>query len=232
LRRVKLACLTLIFLMACSNPFTPTGVVQQGVVYSVRKGGARHSEFIYQVDTTITETQRFLWGSARDAVFPSDPPEPPTDMPDTPPPPIIAKKIGFRHVSYPSCETLAYQQAMELLRKGDFKEAFPKFTLFADLYPDSDLADNALYWAGECCYVQNLKGEALHFFKKVVSEYPMSNKVPDAMLKTALLYISMGERERGLHMLQTLINDFPSRPAVVGIARARLEKERWASVTH
>ena len=47
----------------------------------------------------------------------------------------------------------------------------------------AQLADNAQYWLGEAYYVNKSFPEALAAFQGVVSKYPQSRKVPDALVK-------------------------------------------------
>ncbi len=223
----KKAALGLIFLglclalTSCAPSFTPAGVGQQAALYAARKEGAKHSEFIYNMDQTITEAQLYLWHTFRENMLPYTPPVPPTEVEPLPP------VKGQKPPSPPSPQDLLYQEAMALLKKERYTLAFHKFTLLAQIYPASDLADNALYWAGECCYVQNMTGEALHFFQRVVNEYPMGNKVPDALLKMAFIYMYMGEKKKGMEILQELARGYPQNP-VGQKAQARLIQEGLA----
>ena len=50
-------------------------------------------------------------------------------------------------------------------------------------HPDHSLADNAMYWLGECHYSSGQYAKAVTVFKKLVKAYPKAEKVPDALLK-------------------------------------------------
>jgi len=76
-----------------------------------------------------------------------------------------------------------YQAAFDLLKDGKYAEATSAFRQFMTTFPDSVLADNALYWLGESYYVTKQYGEALKSFRTVVDKYPASRKMPDALLK-------------------------------------------------
>ena len=210
----------LLGMVACSTKVTPVTVGEQAALFTARKVGARHSEFVYRVDQTITDCQKYLWCSFKDALVSSGSPLPPLED-------ASHGSKDRRVVSRP--DELLYKEGMELLRERRFLYALEKFTLLVELYPHSELADNALYWAGECCYVQNLQGEALHFFRRVVMEYPMGNKVPDALLKMAYLYLSQGKREKGFRLLRELTSRYPHHPAAEkALVRLSLEKGKVA----
>lgn len=107
-----------------------------------------------------------------------------------------------------------YQYGLSLVYAKRYNEAIQIFQQFLRCYPQSSLADNALYWLGECYYVQKCYSTALWHFQCILSQYPRGNKVPDAMLKIALSYFSMKQNERGCQMLNELLQRYPkSEPA-------------------
>jgi tol-pal system protein YbgF len=226
----KKGWVTLIILLlgvvACTTKVTPVTMGQRAAFFTAKEVGARHSGFIYRVDQTIAGCQKCLWYSFKDRVAPSGSPLPPLEY--------ASSDSKGRHVDVSDNlvsrpDELLYEEGMGPLRERRFSYALDKFTLLVELYPHSELADNALYWAGECCYVQNLPGEALHFFRRVVREYPMGNKVPDALLKMAYLYFSQGEREEGLRLLRDLTSRYPHHPvAEKALVRLSLAKGRVA----
>jgi tol-pal system protein YbgF len=107
-----------------------------------------------------------------------------------------------------------YQYGLNLVYAKQYYQAIQIFQQFLSCYPQSSLADNALYWLGECYYAQKQYSTALWYFNRVLREYPRGNKVPDAMLKIALSYFSMKQNQRGCQMLQELMRCYPkSEPA-------------------
>lgn len=102
-----------------------------------------------------------------------------------------------------------YQQAMEIFRSGDYEAAAPLFETFTEEFPEDDLADNALYWAGECKYTKKKFTEAIKRFKRVVEEYPNGSKVPDALLKIGFAYISLGDTDSAETYLKKVVAQYP-----------------------
>lgn len=102
-----------------------------------------------------------------------------------------------------------YRHAMEVFRSGDYEAAAPLFEAFAGEFPEDDLADNALYWAGECKYTKKKFTEAIKRFKRVVEEHPSGSKVPDALLKIGYAYISLGDRESAETYLKKVVVQYP-----------------------
>ena len=76
-----------------------------------------------------------------------------------------------------------YQAAFELLKEQRYEPAAMAFEQFLVTYPDSELADNAQYWLAESHYVTQMFDVALTEFGVVVTKFPRSRKVPDALLK-------------------------------------------------
>jgi TolA-binding protein len=71
---------------------------------------------------------------------------------------------------------LLYQEARDSLLKGDYDKASRLFKEYALRNPDGELADNALYWLGECHYSQGRYQEAAEVFKDLVQRYPKGGK--------------------------------------------------------
>ena len=119
-----------------------------------------------------------------------------------------------------------YKQAFNAMEAGDLETAKSIFEKLVEQYPDSSLADNALYWIGEIYYSHNDYETAVNYFNQVIEKYPGANKVPAAMLKLALCYKGMGEIDKAKEILQEVISKYPNTPEA-GIARAKLmELER------
>lgn len=114
-----------------------------------------------------------------------------------------------------------YESAMGLYRKGEFSAAEQEFAALAREAPQSDLADNALYWKGEAAYDQAHFADALTSFTEVVERYGGGNKAPDALLKIGLCYDKLGDPANAHDVLRRLVAAYPGARAS-DIARARL----------
>ena len=106
-----------------------------------------------------------------------------------------------------------YNNALSSYKNADYDKAVSEFNSFADKFPDHELADNALYWAGECYYARKNYSAAIISFKKVVTRYPEGSKIPDAFLKTGYSYLAMDDKENARIFLKKVIKNFPFSPA-------------------
>jgi tol-pal system protein YbgF len=106
-----------------------------------------------------------------------------------------------------------YKKGLDLMGGGQYPEAQAAFADFIVRFPQSDLADNAQYWIGECFYSQKDFKEARDAFRAVSDHFPFGNKVPDAVYKQALCERQLGQGEQAEATLKKLVEEFPSSEA-------------------
>ena len=68
--------------------------------------------------------------------------------------------------------------------RGNFELARDGFTEFLAKYPDSELAGDAWYWLGDIAYDEEEYSDALAHFDNVRTQFPDSQWVPAALLKS------------------------------------------------
>ena len=114
-----------------------------------------------------------------------------------------------------------YDKAYGLYQKGRYEDARRAFRKFLDLYPKSDLADNAYFWIGESYYAQEQYEKAILAYDKVVQEFPRGDKVPSALLKQAFAFDAIGDPVDARILLKKLLREHPSSEQAE-IARKKL----------
>lgn len=102
-----------------------------------------------------------------------------------------------------------YNSAYSDYLKGNYDLAIEGFKLYREQFSDSPLADNALYWIGECYFSQKNYEAAIAAFNEVILFYPKGDRVPAAYLKKGLSYLEMGQKEEALAILKLLVSKFP-----------------------
>lgn len=107
----------------------------------------------------------------------------------------------------------AYKRAYALYKGGDSAGALTAFEAFLRRWPRHDYADNALYWMGECRFARAEFAAALQTFRRVVSEHPTGNKVPDALLMIGMTLEKLGRPAEGRETLARLVTLFPDTAA-------------------
>ena len=102
-----------------------------------------------------------------------------------------------------------YNEARALFKDQAYDRAVTLFDSLSQKYPRHDLADNALYWSGECHYARKDFSKAILSFQKVVKNYPQGGKAPDALLKIGYAYLSMDDRANASLYLKNVIKNYP-----------------------
>jgi tol-pal system protein YbgF len=118
-------------------------------------------------------------------------------------------------------ETL-YQTSYSDYLRGNYDLALLGFRQYLESFPDTDLADNASYWIGECFYRQQKYADAIAEYDKVLTQFPRSDKTASALLKKGYAQIELGQRRDGLAQLEKVIKNFPSSDEA-NLARQRLQ---------
>lgn len=103
----------------------------------------------------------------------------------------------------------AYSVAYNDYLKGNYDLAVESFKLYRQQFPESPLADNALYWIGECRYSQRKFEEAIDAFDELVLTYPQGDKAAAAYLKKGLSFIELGRKPEALAALKLLVAKYP-----------------------
>ncbi len=117
-----------------------------------------------------------------------------------------------------------YDQARSLLGQGQYEAAAAEFERYVQAESPGPLAANARYWLGETYYVQGLYAEAGAEFANVVSNYPDSNKLPDALLKLGYTQDELGDTAAAQRTLERVRQDF------AGVDAANLATIRLAQI--
>lgn len=116
-----------------------------------------------------------------------------------------------------------YDSAYRDYVKGQYALAQQGFSQYVQTFPESDLADNAQYWIGECNYSQKKYEEAIQIFQLVVTQYPDGEKAPGALLKMSYAQLALGKTQLAKENLERLLKRFPQSNEA-GLARARLQE--------
>lgn len=116
-----------------------------------------------------------------------------------------------------------YQKGLDLYRQGKYQEAKQVLKAYIQQNPEAPLVANAYFWIGECEYKSNRFEEAILEYQKVISNYPESNKVPDALLKQGFAFARLGDTESARIVLRKLLKAYPTSPQAK-VARKQLAR--------
>ena len=150
---------------------------------------------------------------------------PPPSVATAPPAPVTASTSASVAAASadPAAEKAAYEEAFAKLREGAFDEAIIGFNAFLVRYPQGEYADNSRYWLGEAYYVNRDFPAAQQAFEAVISDFPASNKIPDARLKLGFTLDELNRNSEARRILQSVAADYPGT-SVARLAERRLKQ--------
>lgn len=80
--------------------------------------------------------------------------------------------------------------------RGNYELAMDGFRIYRQQFFDSPLADDALYWIGECYFSLRKYSEAITQFNTLIFNYPQGNNVPAAYLKKGMSYVELEKKRK------------------------------------
>lgn len=138
---------------------------------------ARQRELLADIDRRVSELERRGAAASSPAAAPSGES-------------TAAPAAG---VAVSAQEQKDYDAAFSLMKQGFYERAAKGFHDFIAKYPQSALRDNAQYWLGEAYYVVRNFRRAIEEFARVMSDYPKSEKAPDALLKIGYSHYELAQ---------------------------------------
>lgn len=151
------------------------------------------------------------------------------------PPVTTAPPIGARPTTNALQPQDIYQAAYIDFSKGSYALAMAGFREFLRRFPEHSLAGNAQYWIGEGYFSQARAAanagqadrvaqeleQAVQEYRKVLANYPRSEKAPTALYKEALALIDLKQPGVAQQRLEYLVANFPQAEETP-LARERL----------
>lgn len=120
-------------------------------------------------------------------------------------------------------ESKDYEDAMRLLEEKNYQAAIVRLKDFLRKHPQSELADNAQYWIGECYYALKEFDQAILEFNEVRLNYPQGDKAPAALLKQAFAFAELGGQVEARWIFQEIVEQYPESEEAVK-AKERLKR--------
>jgi len=102
-----------------------------------------------------------------------------------------------------------YNMARSDYLKGNYDLAIEGFAIYKSHFSESPLADDAIYWIGECHFSQKKYDEAIEQFNELILSYPGGDKIPAGYLKKGISLMEQGKKQEALAVFKLLIIKFP-----------------------
>ncbi len=129
--------------------------------------------------------------------------------------------VDGRTVTVEPEEKRAYDDALAVLRAGEFDKAAAELAGFVKRFPDSGLLDSARFWLGNAQYGRRNYRDAIASFRALIASTPDHPRVPEALLAVANCQVETKDVKGARRTLDDLIKRFPNTEAA-GAARERL----------
>jgi len=127
-------------------------------------------------------------------------------------------------------ENEAFTLAKQKFDRGDHAGARNAFKEFLKKYPQSEMADNAIFWIGETYFYEKWYEKAILEYEKVITQYPKGDRVPSALLKQGISFYLHGETQKddkfkktAIGVMKELIDKYPKTNEAT-IAAKKLEE--------
>ncbi len=130
---------------------------------------------------------------------------------------------GQEFVAEPE-EKKSYDEAMALLRSGDFDKASLALDTFTRKYPKSGYFDSASFWLGNAQYGRRQYAQSIATFRAFITRSPNHQRAPEAMLAMANSQIEVKDRTGARRTLGDLVKNYPASEA------AQAGRERLAAL--
>jgi tol-pal system protein YbgF len=137
--------------------------------------------------------------------------------------PVIVSIDGKEFVADPE-EIRAHDEAMALLRSGDFDRAAIALGNFQRRFPASGYAPSVRFWQANALYGKREYKEAIGAFRSFVTTTPQHPRAPEALLALANSQAEMKDTKAARRTLEELLKSYPQSEA------AAAGKERIAAL--
>jgi tol-pal system protein YbgF len=121
-------------------------------------------------------------------------------------------------------EVRAHDEAMALLRSGDFDKAAFALANFQRRYPASGYGPSVKFWQANALYGKREYKEAIGAFRSFVTTSPQHPRAPEALLAIANSQAEMKDTKAARRTLEELLKSYPQSEA------ASAGKERIAAL--
>lgn len=137
--------------------------------------------------------------------------------------PVKVSLDGQEFMAAPD-EKRSFDEAVAVMRTGDFDKAVNAFSALLRRYPGSGYADSARFWAANALYGKRDYKEAVLALRSFVNAAPKHPRAPEALLALANSQAEMKDRPGARKTIDELMKTYPQSEA------AQAGKERLATL--
>jgi len=101
------------------------------------------------------------------------------------------------------------EQAMELYKKGNTREAIPLFDKVIKGKGKEESKAEAYYWMAECYMAQKDYEKAILTYQDLIKNYPQSPKIPNALMRQAEAFSEIKDNMSAIILYRQVIKKYP-----------------------
>lgn len=111
-------------------------------------------------------------------------------------------------------EKNTYEAAYSLISTHAYSDASEALSAYLSIYgKDGRYAANANYWLCELDANQQKYPQAVTCFETLITQYPQSSKIPDALLKLGIVNKRMGDDAKAQTWFKRVVQEYPQSTA-------------------
>jgi tol-pal system protein YbgF len=123
----------------------------------------------------------------------------------------------------PPPEDLFRQIYLDFSRR-EYQLALEESEAFLAEYPDDPLGEEVFFIRGQCLMEQTAYADALKEFSTILQRYPRGKRAPGALLRMAVSYDAMGQKELAAGVVRRLLKEHPNSE------EAKAAAERFSAI--
>jgi TolA-binding protein len=112
----------------------------------------------------------------------------------------------------PNGEQRFYAKILDCYRANKMTELEKTLDIFLKTFPDSALADNALFIAGQLAFEQKNEARAISYLDRLLAKFPSGNKAVSALLAKALIEGRRARHGEARRLLEKIRTAYPGSP--------------------
>jgi len=136
---------------------------------------------------------------------------------------VAGDTAGALAAPAPPPEELYRQIYLDFSRR-EYQLALEESESFLAEYADDPLAEEVLFVRGQCLMEQTVYADALKEFSTILQRYPRGKRAPGALLRMAVSYEAMGQKELAAGVVRRLLKEFPNSE------EAKAAAERFSAI--
>lgn len=121
--------------------------------------------------------------------------------------------LDGKDVTVDSGEKKTYDDAIAILRRGEFAKAADALTTFQRRFPGSAYAGHVQYWLGNAQYGKGEVKDAMQTFRSLVNATPDHPRAAEALLALANCQVELKDNRAARKTLEELIKNYPQSEA-------------------